>query len=194
MRLLILTLAIVLLGCKPQPQQEVKQLLFDMPDFINELVLNMSKKNHPITKTFSLNLEKETKEYDLSDSTFWARELAKLKEIDLNSPQVRDVIAVKRNIEDDNSNLLITEYLMADNNLTALKKLKIYYLADTSEIRHIYAELESNNIIEKSATKINLWLNRYNNQLLIDSLETNVKDRTLMQSAREYNITTQIKW
>jgi hypothetical protein len=194
MRLLILIFTITLFGCQSQPKQEVKQLWFDLPGFVDELVLNMSAQSRPATKFFRLNSEKEAKEYESSDSTFWATELAKLKEINLNSPQVRDIISIKRSIKDDKSNLLINEYSVAANNMTALKKLKIYYLTDTSEIRKIYAELSSNNFIEKSATKINLWLNSYNNQLLIDSLEIMVEDRTLMQSPREYTITTTTKW
>jgi hypothetical protein len=194
MRLLILIFTITLFGCQSQPKQEVKQLWFDLPGFVDELVLNMSAQNRPAAKFFLLNAEEEAKEYESSDSTFWAAELAKLEEIDLNSPQVRDIISIKRSIKDDKSNLLINEYLVAADNVNALKKLKIYYLTDTSDIRIIYAELNSNNFIEKSATKITLWLNSYNNQLLIDSLEVMVKDRTLMQSAREYKITTKTKW
>jgi hypothetical protein len=194
MRLLILIFTITLFGCQPQPQQEAKQLWFNLPGLVDVLVLNMSAQSRPATKFFRLNSEKEAKEYESSDSTFWATELAKLKEINLNSPQVRDIISIKRSIKDDKSNLLINEYSVAANNMTALKKLKIYYLTDTSEIRKIYAELSSNNFIEKSATKINLWLNSYNNQLLIDSLEIMVEDRTLMQSPREYTITTTTKW
>ena len=36
-----------------------------------------------------------------------------------------------------------------------------------SEIRQIYAELNSENLIATSNTKISIWINRYNNRLLI---------------------------
>lgn len=194
MRLTILLFSIALLGCKPEPQEKVENVFFDLPGFVDELVLNMDTKNHRAIKTFTLNSDTETRQYDSSDSAFWARELFKLRELDLNSPQIRDILNINRNLNDANSNLLIDEYLLPDNNLAPLKKLKIYYLGDSSEIRQIFAELNTDNLMANSSTKINLWINRYNDRLLIDSLQIVGCDKTFMQPEREYIIFTKTIW
>ena len=194
MRLTSLMLLVALIGCTAEPQQKAGAILFDLPNLIDELVLNMDNKNHRTIKTFVLNGDFEIKEYESTDSSFWAIELSKLKEIDLNSPQLRDVLNINSNIKDDKSNLLIDEYLLPDNNIAPLKKFRVYYLEDTSEIRQIYVELNSDNLIAKSGTKINLWVNRYSEKLLIDSIQIIGNDKTLMQSARAYQITTRTIW
>jgi hypothetical protein len=194
MRLSIFFIIVLLIGCKPDSQNRVAVEWFDLPGLVDELVLNMDNKNHRAIKTFTLNRDVETKQYESSDSTFWARELAKLSGIDLNSSQIRDALQMKGNIKDYKSNLLIDQYLLPDDNMATLKKLNVYYLEDTSEIRQIYAELNSDNLISKSNTKINLWINRYSNILLIDSLQIVGCDKTFMQSEREYHSTTRITW
>jgi hypothetical protein len=108
-------LIIALIGCKPEPQEKIADIWFDLPGLVDELIMNMDNRNHRAVKTFTLNSETETKQYDSSDSIFWARELAILKDIDLNSPQLRDVISINNNLKDENSNLLIDEYLVADD-------------------------------------------------------------------------------
>lgn len=194
MRVTILLCLIAIIGCTPKPQPNVEVIFLDLPGLIDELVLNMDVKNQPAIKTFTLNNDTETKQYESSDSTFWVRELSKLREIDLNSPQIRDVLNIKSNIKDDNSNLLIDEYLLPDNNLAHVKKLRIYYLGDNSEIRQIYAELNSDNLMANSSSKINFWINRYNSRLLIDSLQIVGCDKTFMQPEREYTIFTKTIW
>ena len=194
MRLTIAIFILALIGCKPEPQHKLDAPVFDLPGFVDELILNMDSKNHSVTKTFSLNSDTETKQYDSSDSIFWARELAILKDIDLNSPQLRDVISINNNLKDENSNLLIDEYLVADDNTALFKKLSVYYLKESSEIRQVYAELTSDNLISKSSTKFNLWINRYNNKLIIDSLQIIGCDKTFMQPEREYHIITRTTW
>ena len=190
MRLTIAIFILALIGCKPEPQHKLDAPVFDLPGFVDGLILNMDSKNHSVTKTFTLNSDTETKQYDSSDSIFWARELAILKDIDLNSPQLRDVISINNNLKDENSNLLIDEYLVADDNTALFKKLSVYYLKESSEIRQVYAELTSDNLISKSSTKFNLWINRYNNKLIIDSLQIIGYDKTFMQPEREYHIIT----
>ena len=194
MRFIILLLSISLFGCSQEPQPGVSLLWYDLPNVVDELVVNMNTKNHKTIKTFILNSDTETKTYDSTDSTFWALELAKLKEIDLNSPQIRDVLSVKSSIKDESSNLLINEYLMPEGGNSSLKKLNVYYLKDTTEIRQIYVELNSDNLISNSGTKINLWVNRYDEKLLIDSLQIVGCDKTFMQPEREYRITTKTTW
>ena len=194
MRFIILLLSISLFGCSQEPQPGVSHLWYDLPNVVDELVVNMNTKNHKTIKTFILNSDTETKTYDSTDSTFWALELAKLKEIDLNSPQIRDVLSVKSSIKDESSNLLINEYLMPEGGNSSLKKLNVYYLKDTTEIRKIYVELNSDNLISNSGTKINLWVNRYDEKLLIDSLQIVGCDKTFMQPEREYRITTKTTW
>jgi hypothetical protein len=187
-------LLLITLGCTPKPEHKADSLMFDLPKLVDELVLGMDTKNHRAIKTFELNYDSETKQYESTDSSFWAIQLARLREIDLNSPQIRDVLNITTNIKDDKSNLLINEYLVSENNNASLKKLSVYYLNDTSEIRQIYAELNSDNLIANSTTKINLWINRYNDGLLIDSLQIVGCEKTFMQAEREYQITTRIIW
>lgn len=194
MRLITLFFLVALIGCTSEPKEKAEAIWFDLPTLLDELVLNMDTKNHRTIKTFMLNHESETKEYESTDSSFWAIELAKLRGIDLNSPQLRDVLIINRDIKDNKSNLLIDEYQLPDDNSALLKKLHVYYLEDTSEIRQIYAELISDNLIANSQTKINLWVNRYSEKLLIDSVLIIGHDKTLMQPIREYQITTKIVW
>ena len=103
MRLTIIFL-IVIIGCQPKPRQEIEVKWFDLPNLIDELVLNMNTKNHRSSKSFSLNNQSETKEYEKSDTSFWQQELAKLREIDLKSPQIRDVIIINSRNKDNKSN------------------------------------------------------------------------------------------
>jgi len=194
MRFTTLLFLVVLFGCTTEPQQKAEAIWFNLPGLVDQLVLNMGNKNHQTTKTFALNFESETKQYDSTDSSFWAIELSKLREIDLNSAQIRDVLIYNSNIKDDKSNLLIDEYLMPENNIALLQKLSVYYLEETSEIRQISADLSSNNLIANSQTKINLWVNRYNDKLLIDSLQIIGYDKTLMRPEREYQIITKTIW
>lgn len=194
MRLAILLFVVTLVGCNHEPQHKDEVTLFDLPGLVDELVLNMDTKNYRAIKSFTLNTDAETKQYESSDSSFWSRELSKLREIDLNSPQIRDVLNINSNLNDENSNLTIDEYLLPDNNLAQVKKLRVYYLVDSSEIRQIYAELNSDNLMATSSSKINLWINRYNNKLLIDSLQIVGCDKTFMQPEREYTIFTKTIW
>ena len=194
MRLTILLFIVTLFGCNQEPQQKVEVTLFDLPGLVDELVLNMDTKKHRTIKTFTLNTDSETKQYGSSDSSFWSRELSKLRGIDLNSPQIRDVLNINSNLKDENSNLTIDEYILPDNNLAHVKKLRIYYLGDSSEIRQIYAELNSDNLMANSNSKINLWVNRYSNGLLVDSLQIVGCDKTFMQPEREYTIFTKTIW
>ena len=190
MRFIILFFSLVFYSCSPEPQREDASEWFDVPSIIDQLVFNMDAKNHQAIKTFIINSDSETKDYKSTDSTFWSNELSRLKEIDLNSPQIRDILMMTSGIKDDKSNLLIDEYLLPDESIVPFKKLRIYYLGDTSEIRQVYAELKSSNLIAKSQTKITLWINRYNKKLLIDSLQIIGNDKTLMQPARKYTIAT----
>jgi hypothetical protein len=194
MRLSILLFIVTLFGCNYEPQHKVEVELFDLPGLVDELVLNMDTKKHRTIKTFTLNTDSENKQYGSSDSSFWSRELSKLRGIDLNSPQIRDVLNINSNLKDENSNLTIDEYILPDNNLAHVKKLRIYYLGDSSEIRQIYAELNSDNLMANSNSKINIWVNRYNNRLLIDSLQIVGCDKTFMQPEREYTIFTKTIW
>ena len=190
MRFIVFLFLITFLGCKPEPKQQHDAMWFDLPNFVDGLVQNMDAKNHQAIRTFILNGEAETKQYESLDSIFWATELARLRDINLNSRQLKDALSMRSNIKDDKSNLLIDEYLLPDESIVPFKKLRIYYLGDTSEIRQVYAELKSSNLIAKSQTKITLWINRYNKKLLIDSLQIIGNDKTLMQPARKYTIAT----
>ena len=190
--ILVFFLLLVHLGCTTKPQKAAGSKWFDVPKFVNGLVVNMDDKNPKVTKTFILNNTSETKQYAYADSSFWAKELTKLSELDLNKPQFRDEITLNARIKDNNSNLLIDEYLLTGKKDTPFKKLSIYYLKYPLDVRQVYVELKSDNLIAHSETKISLWLNRYNDKLLIDSLQITGEDKTLMQPSRDYHIITKV--
>jgi hypothetical protein len=153
----------------------------------------MNEKKRPVIKSFWLNDETETKTINHADSSFWAIELAHLEQIDLNAPQLKGNLISFTGIEDSLSNLLINEYLINKKEIP-IKKLRVYYLDEPDNIRVIHAELNSDNFIAQSTSSIDLWLNRYNNKLLIDSLRIRGSDKIIMLEPKNYTLTTKTIW
>ena len=191
---LIFLFALVLTSCEKKPVSKIDNQWFDLPAFVSSLTLDMSQRGPLVSKTFELNNEIETKEFNNTDSAFWAKQLTVLREIDLNSPQLRGSIKGTEGLQDEQSYLLIDSYILESSIDVPLKKLSIYYLDEPSDIRKITAELDSDNFIAHSETKVDLWLNRYGEQLLIDSLIIIGEDITLMQATRCYQITSKTLW
>jgi len=195
MKLIAVVLMITtLFSCSTKPSEvKLQPNVFDLPSFIRDLRINMNDKKRPVIKSFRLNDKTETKTINSADSSFWALELGQLEQIDLNAPQLKGYLISNTGIEDSLSNLLINEYLINKKEIP-IKKLRIYYLDEPDNIRVIHAELNSDNFIAQSTSRIDLWLNRYNNKLLIDSLRISGSDKTIMLEPKNYTLTTKTIW
>jgi len=193
-RIIVYTFIILLLGCDTSLPQQTNTHLFNLPDFTKKLIVNMSNRHPAVNKSFSLNGNKENKNINNTDSTFWSQELARLIDTDLNSPKYLGAISVTPKQQDPDSNLLINSYSLTNITKLPLKSLRIYYLNDTTEIRKIDLMMTSDNLINASETSISLWINRYNGILLIDSLKITGKDKTLFQGTRQYQGLTKTIW
>jgi hypothetical protein len=179
-----------LVGCTNNLAVNENSVQLDLPKFAHALAKNMANRQLKISKTFVLNEISETKIYSQSDTAFWVKELVLLENIDLNSPQLNGTFEIEKGLEDQFSNLIIDKYSFAPENEIGIKKLLIYYLDVPGDIRHINAELSNSNLISKSSSELSIWMNRYSEALLIDSLEVISTNKTLMQPARNYrNIT-----
>ena len=188
-----LFLSMVLLGCSTEPQHAGTTSHFNIPQFVDDLVLNMSGQKLTVSKTFTLNGNTETKKINPIDSAFWARELSRLKEIDLNAPQYRDNLIIT-NQPDSLSNLQVRVYTLKEQKNIPLQSLAIYYLQEPAEIRQVKLELATNNFIASTKTSCALWLNRYGDKLLIDSLKITGADDMILQAARSYRATSKTVW
>ena len=194
MRQLIIILILVLAGCGQTQQKYSEQSWFALPEFINVITKNMADRKPAVLKTFVLNSVSESRPFSSTDTSFWRKELAILAKIDLNSAQFRDAIEFTGSKPDELSNLLIDEFRIVGAKESALKKVRIYYLENTKEVRQVQIELCKSNLIADSEKSIKLWLNRYNKKLLVDSLKVSGREKTLMQPVREYHSTTKTEW
>lgn len=185
--LLTVFIVALLIGCtNNRAVNELNSVQLNLPEFTRTLATNMAEVKLKISKTFVLNETSETKNYTESDSLFWTKELAILEKIDLNSPQLSGTFKVEKGLQDQFSNLLIDKYSFTTDTDLGISRMAIYYLDNPEDIRKISAEFSSNNFIAKSNSKFNIWMNRYGDNLLIDSLEIVSEDKTFMQPARNY--------
>jgi len=194
MKHLIIILILVLVSCEQTQQNNKIQNWFAIPEFISVITENMAGRAPGVLKTFVLNSVTESKSFSSTDTAFWRKELAVLAKIDLNSAQFRDAIEFTESKQDELSNLLIDEFRIVGTKESSLKKVSIYYLEQTSEVRQIQIEMCKSNLIADSEKSIRLWLNRYNKKLLVDSIKVSGKDKTMMQPNREYHSTTKTQW
>ncbi|MEN8248568.1 MAG: hypothetical protein ABFS32_06525 [Bacteroidota bacterium] len=194
MRVIVLLFAIIVLSSCTDDVKSVKSNWFDIPGLGIQLANNMSSRTPSVNKTFILNDVVESVNIDISDSGFWKQELSKLAEIDLNSPQVRGYIKLNSKIEDDNSNLLIDQYTLAEGSNSPIEKISLYYLDDPAELRQISISLNKSNLVTQSSTELNIWLNRYQKSLLIDSLKLKHHEKIIMQSPRDYENRIKVLW
>jgi len=195
MRLILATLTFIFIaGCTNKlAETNLNPTQLDLPKYVQELVKNMSDKHLKISKTFILNNKSETKIYTKSDSSFWRKELAMLEQLDLNSPQLSGTFEIEKGSKDQFSNLLIDKYSFTVKDGIGIKELLIYYLDDPADIRQIKAEITTKNLISKSNSQLSIWVNRYGEDLLVDSLEVISQDKTLMQPARNYRSITTVQ-
>ena len=191
--LVLLTLILVFSSCSEEVKT-VRTEWFDIPDLSNRLIMNMSDAGPSIHKEFIFNGESESRRIDETDSSFWRIELAKLAEINLNSPMVRDYIDLKAASRDNYSNLMVDQYKIDHASKSSIKEVLIYYLDVPSEIRQIHVRFNESNLVFKSETEIDIWLNRYQDLLLIDSLSFSSREKTLLQSKRDYTNKLSVLW
>ena len=190
MKRLIFAISIMLLSCDSTPTSIASVGWFDLPKFSAELVEVMATRSDAVSKQFGINGKVETKNFSATDSSFWSAELAHLLETDLNSARLIGAIRLEEGLQDSGSNLLIDEYQPMEESDIEFKDLKIYYLKEHDEIRRITLELASKNIMVASSASVIIWLNRYNGELLIDSMHVFGKDDVVFQDPREYQSTT----
>ena len=194
MRSVILIIGILIItGCSGDIKSE-KTVWFDIPGLSNQLVKSMSVAAPTVEKEFEFNGVSESLRIEVSDSSFWKQELAKLTETNLNSPSVRDYIALKSAARDHRSNLMVDQYIIESESKSSLNEVLIYYLDVPSEIRQISVSLKESNLITDSETVINIWLNRYQDILLIDSLSLSSHEKTILQAPRDYTNKLTVVW
>lgn len=194
MRLIVsIILILVFAGCTREIKSE-KTEWFDIPSLSTQLVKSMSNAAPPVEKEFEFNGVSELMRIEDSDSIFWKQELNKLTEVNLNSPLVRDHISLKSATKDSRSNLLVDQYIIESESKSTLNEVLLYYLDDPSEIRQISVRFKESNMISDSETMLNIWLNRYQDILLIDSLSLNSHEKTVLQSPRDYTNKLTVVW
>ena len=185
---------VLVAGCNNNPAEtKLNSAHLDLPKHAQDLAINMAGRELRISKTFVLNETSETKEFSKSGTVFWKNELAILENIDLNSPQLIGAFDIEKGVQDQFSNLLIDKYSFAAKGDIGIKKLHVYYLEDPNNIRQIKAETATKNLISQSNSQLSIWINRYGEVLLIDSLEIISEDKTLMQPSRNYRSITTVE-
>ena len=183
----------IISGCTAEIKTE-RTDWFDMPELTRKLIANMSDAMPSVNKTFDFNGVSETKTIQAADSVFWKQEFANFFEVNLNTPLVRDFVRLETGRKDLNSNLMVDEYIVDEKSKSTIKELQLYYLDTPTEIRKISIRLNNSNLVSKSETEVEIWLNRYQELLLIDSLIVKSKEKTLLQSPRNYSNKLKVLW
>lgn len=192
-KVILLLVIFAVAGCSPDVKT-IESNWFNLPEHIELLVNNMGNKTPSVRKSFNLNGVLESKTFNAYDSGFWVQEFAKLTSLDLNSPQIRDYVELSSGIEDNNSNLLIDYYAVTEESKSALKEVYLYYLNSTSDLRQIKVVLNESSLVTSSRIDISIWLNRYQNLLLVDSMKTKGVEKMFLQSPRKYENTIKVLW
>lgn len=159
---------------------------FDLNSFVNSLIQTQSISSSVIEKTTLANAVEEKVKVESADSMFWKTELTPLLNADINKPSLFDAYTIESSVPDDKSNLLKNVYEVKPNTNASVQKLEIKYLKKPSEVRQIVAIIHKDNPVYDSYQKINLWTNRYNNKLLIDSLSVTGYNKTVFQDSLIY--------
>lgn len=194
MRLVVLSvLTLIFTGCT-EDVKSVKTEWFDIPGLSNQLVRSMGESGPQVHKKIEFNGISESRQIDFADTSFWKQELAKVTETNLNSPLVRDYIELKSSSQDNYSNLKVDHYTIDSESKSLIKEVLIYYLDVPSEIRQISIRLNESNLVFQSETEIDLWLNRYQNLILIDSINVNSHEKTILQAPRVYTNKIAVLW
>ena len=178
-------------GCEPPNTVSKSDYeYYDVTGFAAELIANQSTASKSAVKTVDINGEFETKTIEQPDSSFWAIELSGLLSIDLNKPSLFDAYSVQDRQQDDSSNLLFDAYYAKNPESTEVKSINIYYVEEKQEVRKIEFKAGNTNLLLKESQNFSIWINRYNDKLLIDSVKTTVKSQQLGGKANQYIIST----
>ena len=183
-RLLILSLLIAF-ACQQSKVSQAEVDFIDFPAFTNSILENMHLRSADVSKTFVLNSNSETKTIKATDSVFWSKELELLRKVDLEAPRYRGALELSERNNDSSSNLFYDRITTTDTNLE-LQSIELYYLEERSQVRKLELSFESDNFIANSNNHLTIWLNEYDDQLIIDSLITIGQAKVLFQEERMY--------
>ena len=183
-RLLILGLLIAA-ACQPNKVSQSEINFIDFPAFTNSILENMHSRSADVSKTFVLNDSSEAKTISSTDSIFWSKELELLRKVDLEAPRYRGALEISERNNDSNSNLVFDRVTTTDTKLE-LQSIELYYLEERSQVRKLELSFKSDNFIANSNNQLTIWLNEYDDQLIIDSLITIGQAKVLFQEERVY--------
>jgi len=187
-RLTIATFVILWFGCRPaDPYQDVEYQNFDLKALVQQLIENQaSVKNYTVHKISTANGIEEQSEIGTPDSLFWEKELTPLLKADINKPSLKGVYKISDGVADQKSNLQRLVYAALPSANADVMRLEIKYLDNASEVRQVIAWISTKNPVYDSKQKISLWVNKYNNRLMIDSLSIKGFNKTIMQDSLIY--------
>ncbi len=177
------------MSCAQEPPRQEQPRWFDLPGTLHEVIDNTVAASTAVEKTFILNGRQEQHLYEPADTAFLHAELSKILQVDLNGLGYREALQVRQAQPDTASNLLYDEYRPAPGNHLPLVFVRVYYLQQPTELRRLSLLLERDNLLAGSRWQADIWLNRYNNRLLIDSVCLHGADNMLWQKPRQYTIT-----
>lgn len=188
MRLLTIFISLFIFGCQPlSSQKEIKPVYFDMPGFSQELLASQVMAKSKVVKRTVVNGAQEKQDIAKADSSFWATELYLLINENINKPSLVDAYTIQKDVSEDSSNLKKTVYTALPESNAVIKKLVIKYLNNPSEIRQIFAEVSNSNSVYTTHQTFELWVNKYENQLLIDSLINIGFNKTILLDSMTYS-------
>ena len=186
MRFITIVSLLLWMGCKPiSVQIESTDSYFDLPGFSQKILVSQIKAKSKVLKTIQVNAIEEQNNL-LADSLFWATELSPLLKGNLNKPSLADGYSVQKDISEQSSNLLKTVYTALPETHTSITSLEIKYLGTDTEVRQIVAQFESKNSVYTTEQVVQLWINKYGNQLLIDSISTQGFNKTILLDSMKY--------
>ena len=187
MRLLVILSVFLWIGCQPiETQTNSTDKYFDLPHFSQELLKAQINTKSKVVKITQVNKVEEKNNINKADSAFWATELSPLLNEELNRPSLIDAYSIQNDIPEQTSNLLKTVYTALPNTHTDIKWLEIKYLDTPKNIRQITARFRSENSVYTTEQVVNLWVNKYGNLLLIDSINTQGYNKTILLDSMKY--------
>jgi len=187
MKRLIIILSFIAVGCKPTATETINNVpFFNVATFAKKLLKTHSSLSNTVTKTSYVNNLIEKTEISKTDSVFWKTELTPLISVDLNKPFLKDAYTIEVDLPEKSSNLLKTIYTALPQSNTSIKKMEIKYLNTPKEIRAVFVVIENNNSVYTSKQEIKLWVNKYGNQLQVDSLIFKGYNNTILLDSMAY--------
>lgn len=153
MRVIVLLLFSVLIGCE---QQKVKRKRYlDMDSLINEQVNFLKNSKASLKKEATIG-DKNGSSSTVLDSAAWSHELDVFRQLDLiNRPIYRDVFEVKEGIKDSKSNLLIRSYEASSG--SPVPYLRLYYQLTPSRLKKLEALYRETNSLYGSQRKLEMY-------------------------------------